>query len=192
MNRRWLRGSRPTWGSRAGSCPSPDRLLSERNLRRQTSLHSSLPTLPDVTPDDASVRPDPAAGGDHKGVRTTMNNLGDFLWAMVAFFFWVMAIWIFISIFGDIFRRDDLTGVAKAGWILLIFILPFLGALIYIIARPKVTAQDVRLMTQAEAANKAAAGVSTADELTKLQQLRDAGAITPAEYDALKAKAIAG
>ena len=127
-----------------------------------------------------------------KGVRTTMNNLGDFLWAMVAFFFWVMAIWIFISIFGDIFRRDDLTGVAKAGWILLIFILPFLGALIYIIARPKVTAQDVRLMTQAEAANKAAAGVSTADELTKLQQLRDAGAITPAEYDALKAKAIAG
>ena len=121
-----------------------------------------------------------------------MNNLGDFLWAMVAFFFRVMAIWIFISIFGDIFRRDDLTGVAKAGWILLIFILPFLGALIYIIARPKVTAQDVRLMTQAEAANKAAAGVSTADELTKLQQLRDAGAITPAEYDALKAKAIAG
>ena len=63
---------------------------------------------------------------------------------MVAFFFWVMAIWIFISIFGDIFRRDDLTGLAKAGWILLIFILPFLGCLIYIIARPKVTAQDVQ------------------------------------------------
>ena len=121
-----------------------------------------------------------------------MNNLGDFLWAMVAFFFWVMAIWIFISIFGDIFRRDDLSGVAKAGWILLIFVIPFLGALIYIIARPKVTAQDVKFMAQAEAANKAVAGVSTADELTKLQQLKDAGAITPAEFDALKAKALAG
>ena len=120
-----------------------------------------------------------------------MNNLGDVLLTMVAFFFWVMAIWIFISIFGDIFRRDDLTGLAKAGWIFLIFILPFLGALIYIIARPKVTAQDVRLMTQAEAANKAAAGVSTADELTKLQQLKDSGAISPAEFDALKAKALA-
>ena len=120
-----------------------------------------------------------------------MNNLGDVLLTMVAFFFWVMAIWIFISIFGDIFRRDDLTGLAKAGWIALIFILPFLGALIYIIARPKVTAQDVRLMTQAEAANKAAAGVSTADELTKLQQLKDSGAITAAEFDALKAKALA-
>jgi hypothetical protein len=54
-----------------------------------------------------------------------------------------------------------------------------------------VTAQDVRIMTQAEAANKAAAGVSTADELTKLQQLKDSGAITAAEFDALKAKALA-
>ena len=55
-------------------------------------------------------------------------QLGDVLLTMVAFFFWVMAIWIFISIFGDIFRRDDLTGLAKAGWILLIFVIPFLGA----------------------------------------------------------------
>ena len=111
---------------------------------------------------------------------------------MVAFFFWVMAIWIFIAIFGDIFRRNDLPGLAKAGWILLIFVLPFLGALIYIIARPKMTAQDVQMMARAEAANKAAAGVSTADELAKLQQLKDAGTITQAEFDALKAKALAG
>jgi hypothetical protein len=119
-------------------------------------------------------------------------NLSDILLTTVVFFFWVMAIWIFISIFGDIFRRDDLSGVAKAGWIFLIFILPFLGCLIYIVARPKVTAQDVKLMAQAEAANKAVAGVSTADELTKLQQLKDAGAITAAEFDTLKAKALAG
>jgi energy-coupling factor transporter transmembrane protein EcfT len=119
-------------------------------------------------------------------------QLGDVLLSMVAFFFWVMAIWIFITIFGDIFRRDDLSGGAKAGWIFLLFILPFLGALIYIIARPKVTAQDVKIMAQAEAANKAVAGVSTADELTKLQQLKDSGAISAAEFDALKAKALAG
>ena len=119
-------------------------------------------------------------------------QLGDFLISMVAFFFWFMAIWIFISIFGDIFRRNDLSGGAKAGWILLIFILPFLGALIYIVMRPKVTAQDVQLMVQAEAANKAVAGVSTADELAKLQQLKDSGAITAAEFDTLKAKALAG
>lgn len=118
-------------------------------------------------------------------------QLGDVLVSMVAFFFWFMAIWIFITIFGDIFRRNDLSGGAKAGWIFLLFILPFLGALIYLIARPKVTAQDVQLMAQAEAANKAVAGVSTADELAKLQQLKDSGAITAAEYETLKTKALA-
>jgi hypothetical protein len=110
---------------------------------------------------------------------------------MVIFFFWVMAIWIFISIFMDIFRRDDMSGGMKAVWILVIFVLPLLGCLIYIIARPKATPQDVKMMAQAEAASQAAAGVSTADELTKLAQLRDSGAITIPEYDALKAKLLA-
>ena len=63
--------------------------------------------------------------------------------------------------------------------------------MIYIIARPKVTAQDVQLMAQAEAASKAAAGVSTADEIAKAQQLKDAGAITAEEFEALKKKALA-
>jgi hypothetical protein len=55
-----------------------------------------------------------------------------------------------------------------------------------------VTAQDVQMMARADAANKAVAGVSTADELTKLQQLKDSGAISAAEYDSLKAKTLAG
>lgn len=119
-------------------------------------------------------------------------NLSDILWTTVALFFWVMAIWIFIAIFGDIFRRNDLSGAAKAGWILLIFILPFLGCLIYIVARPKVTAQDVQMMARADAATQAVAQVSTADELAKLQQLKESGAITAAEFDTLKAKTLAG
>ncbi len=57
-------------------------------------------------------------------------------------------------------------------------------------ARPKVTAQDVQLMAQAEAGSKAVAAVSTADELAKLAQLRDAGAITAADYETLKAKLV--
>jgi hypothetical protein len=65
-------------------------------------------------------------------------TLGDWLWAMLAFFFWFMAIWIFIRVFADIFTRPDLSGWGRAGWILLIFIVPFLGALIYIIARPPI------------------------------------------------------
>ena len=69
-------------------------------------------------------------------------GFGDFLWTMLAFFFWFMLIWMFIAVFADIFRRRDLSGGAKAGWILLIFILPLFGILIYVIARPSVTDQD--------------------------------------------------
>jgi uncharacterized membrane protein len=115
----------------------------------------------------------------------------DIFESMIVFFFWFMAIWIFIAIFSDVFRRNDLSGVAKAGWILLLFVLPFISALIYLIARPKVTAQDVQMMAQAEAANKAVAGVSTADEIAKLQQLKDAGSITAEEFDTLKKQALA-
>ncbi len=70
--------------------------------------------------------------------------------------------------------------------------IPFLGALIYIIARPKVTAQDVEMMTQADAAAKAVSQVSTADQIEKLNQLKASGAITEPEYNELKAKAIQG
>jgi hypothetical protein len=117
--------------------------------------------------------------------------LGDFLITVVWLFFWTMALMIFISVFSDIFRREDLSGGMKAVWIIVIFVLPFLGCLIYMIARPKVTAQDVRTIAQAEAASRAVAGVSTADELTKLTQLRDANVISPQQYEALKAKLLA-
>jgi hypothetical protein len=114
----------------------------------------------------------------------------DIVWAMIVFFFWFMFIWIFISLFGDIFRRNDLSGGAKAGWILLLVLLPFLGALIYMIARPKVTAQDVEDLTRMEAASRAAAAVSPADQIAKLSELRAAGAITEEEFISLKQKAM--
>jgi type VI protein secretion system component VasK len=115
----------------------------------------------------------------------------DVLWYSILFFFWILAIWIFIMIVSDVFRRDDLSGGKKALWIVFMIILPFVGVLTYIIVRPKVTAQDVRLATQAEAAQKAAAGVSTADELAKLSQLKSSGVINDAEYEALKKKTLA-
>ncbi len=123
-------------------------------------------------------------------VGTQSLTFWDIVWSMVVLFFWFMAIWVFIAIFGDIFRRNDLSGGWKAIWIIVLFILPFLGALIYIISRPKVTAQDVQLMTQADAAQRAAAAVTPADQIAKLQELRAAGAISEEEFQALKAKAI--
>ena len=115
----------------------------------------------------------------------------DVFWWMIVMFFWVMAIWLFIALISDIFRRDDLSGVAKAGWIILMVFLPFLGALIYIIVRPKVTAQDVRMMAESEAAVSAVAGVSTADELKKLSELRSQGVLSEQEYEERKRKALA-
>jgi len=114
----------------------------------------------------------------------------DVFWYLLVFFLWVMFFWVFISVVADIFRRDDLHGWKKAGWILLIIVLPLIGILIYLIARPKVTAQDVRMLTQAEAAQQAAAGVSTADELAKLKELHNAGVIDDAEFADLKKKAM--
>lgn len=114
----------------------------------------------------------------------------DVFWWMIVFFLWIMFFWIFISVVADIFRRDDIHGWKKAGWLLLVLVVPLVGLLIYVIARPKVTAQDVRMLTQAEAAQQAAAGVSTADELAKLKELHNQGVLNDSEYESLKQKAI--
>jgi Phospholipase_D-nuclease N-terminal/Short C-terminal domain len=123
-------------------------------------------------------------------VLATEWTLGSVIWAMVVFFFWMMAIWIFISLFADIFRRNDLSGAAKAGWLLLIFIVPFLGCLIYIIARPKMTEQDRQMIEQAQEAQRRIEGYSPADEIQKLSALRDSGKISAEEYEDLKRKAM--
>ena len=117
-------------------------------------------------------------------------SLGSVIWAMIVFFFWFMAIWIFITVFADIFRRRDLSGGAKAGWIILIFIVPFLGAIIYLIARPKMTAQDKEDMERMQEAERRVSGYSPADEVAKLSKLRDDGKITAEEYEDMKKRAM--
>ena len=120
-----------------------------------------------------------------------MNSLADFLWAMIAFYFIFMCIWIFIRIFADIFRRQDMSGVMKVLWILVLFWIPFFGAMIYLIARPKDVPSELFAAPSQASAQAAAVSPSSADEIAKLAALRDAGTITPAEFDAAKAKALA-
>jgi energy-coupling factor transporter transmembrane protein EcfT len=112
------------------------------------------------------------------------------LWAMVVFFFWFMLIWMFIGVFADIFRRNDLSGLAKAGWIFLIFIIPLIGILIYLIARPKMTAQDREMIQAAQERERRISGYSPAEEVAKLAKLRDEGKITAEEYEAMKKQAL--
>ncbi len=117
-------------------------------------------------------------------------DLGEWLWAMAAFFFWFMAIWIFIQIFADIFHRRDLSGAAKAGWIVLLIVLPFLGALIYLIVRPKMTEQDREDIQRMQEVQRRVTGYSPAAEIEKISKLRDAGEISAEEYERLKARAL--
>jgi hypothetical protein len=117
-------------------------------------------------------------------------DFGDVLWSMIVFFFWFMFIWMFIGVFADIFRRNDLSGGAKAGWIFLIVILPFLGILIYMIARPKMTEQDRQMIAEAQEQQRRLQGYSPAEEIAKLSKLRDEGKITAEEFEQLKAKAM--
>jgi hypothetical protein len=121
----------------------------------------------------------------------------DILWTMIIFFTWVVWIWIMIVILTDVFRRRDISGWVKALWVIFLIVLPFLGALVYLIAQ-----HDGMANRQAEAAKgqkeqmddyvrSVASSGGPAAEIDKAKQLLDSGAITQTEFDALKAKALA-
>ena len=119
----------------------------------------------------------------------------DVLWTMFIFFLFVIWIWILITVFVDIFRRKDVGGGTKALWIIFVIILPYLGVLIYLIANHDGMADRNMAAAQAQQAAtddyiRTVAGGSAA-EIEKAKGLLDSGAITQAEYDAIKAKALA-
>ncbi len=122
-------------------------------------------------------------------------------WDFLLWFFWiylvVTCIWIFVWIIVDVFRDHTLNGWAKALWVIFLVVLPFLGALIYLIARGRSMAQrratEVQRSDQATAEYiRSVAGSSTpAAEIEKAQSLLASGAITQADFDTIKAKALA-
>jgi hypothetical protein len=119
------------------------------------------------------------------------------LWSMIIFFVWVAWIWMLILILSDVFRRHDLSGWGKAGWTFFLIVLPFLGALIYLIAdsdgMAERRAQDVKgQQAQMDDYVRSVAGSGgPAAEIDKAKQLLDSGAINQTEFDAIKAKALA-
>lgn len=120
----------------------------------------------------------------------------DVFWTMLWLFLFIAWFWTVIAVVGDIFRSQDMAGGAKAIWILFVIVIPWLGVLVYLIARGRGMAQRQydAAAAQEQAARdyiKEAAGVSTADEIKKLADLKAAGTITAAEYEAQKAKLLA-
>jgi ABC-type multidrug transport system fused ATPase/permease subunit len=129
---------------------------------------------------------------------TTYNYpLLDILWTMIEFFLFFLWIWLLIVIFSDIFRSHDMGGLAKALWVIFVIILPFVGVLIYLIARggsmhERAAAQAAQQQKAFDSYVKEAAGSgSSADELAKLADLKAKGVITDAEFEAQKAKLLA-
>ena len=122
--------------------------------------------------------------------------LGAF-WTILEIFLWVLWIWILIYVFIDIFRSNDLSGWAKALWFLFVLFIPLIGVLVYLIARGgemneraarQAQQQDRELRNYVQ---EAAGSQTTADQLTKLADLRDRGVITADEFEREKAKILA-
>ena len=119
----------------------------------------------------------------------------DVFWTIIIFFCWVCWIWIVIIVFVDLFRRHDVGGWGKAGWVVFVIVLPFLGVLIYLIAQH----DGMRERSMKEARDQKHAfdqyvretAGGTAGEIAKAKELLDSGAVDQGEFEQIKRRALA-
>jgi hypothetical protein len=123
---------------------------------------------------------------------------GQVLWSILWFSLFFMWIWLVISIFSDIIRARDMSGIMKAVWLIALIVLPYLGAFLYLIVngdqmnrRGQEAAQAQEDAVQSYIRQTAGSGSSTGDELAKLAELHGNGTLNDAEYAAAKAKVLA-
>ncbi|MFE7135571.1 SHOCT domain-containing protein [Streptomyces sp. NPDC057638] len=121
-------------------------------------------------------------------------------WTMLWFFLWIMWLFLLFKVVTDLFRDHTMNGWAKAGWLVLVIVLPFLGVLIYLIVRGRSMAErEAKFAKEREAEFKsyirdaagsggAAGGTSSTEELHRLAELKDRGALTEEEFQRAKAK----
>ncbi|GAA5021199.1 SHOCT domain-containing protein [Kitasatospora paranensis] len=120
-------------------------------------------------------------------------------WTMLMFFLWILWFFLLFKIILDIFRDDDLSGWGKAGWLIFVILLPFLGVFVYLIARGKSMGQrDMQQMQEQQSAmdsyirkTAGSAGGSTTEELARLAELKQQGHISEEEFLKAKAKILA-
>jgi hypothetical protein len=124
---------------------------------------------------------------------------GDVFWSLLWFFLWIIWFWLLIIVFSDIFRSRDLSGWGKALWTIFVVVLPYLGVFVYLIARGGKMHEHAAQQAQAQDAatrqyiqSVAGSSTSAADEISRLADLKDKGVISQSEFEAGKAKALAG
>jgi Short C-terminal domain/Phospholipase_D-nuclease N-terminal len=121
----------------------------------------------------------------------------DIFWTMLIFFIWVIWIWILVTVLMDLFRRHDISGWGKAGWTLLVVVLPYLGVFLYLITQGKQMAErkneEMRAGRESfdSYVRDVAGGSGPSDQIAKAKELLDSGAIDQAEFDQIKRKALA-
>ncbi len=121
----------------------------------------------------------------------------DVFWTMLVFMAWIIWFWILITILADVFRRRDIGGGSKTLWVIFVIILPFLGVLVYLLVNHDGMAERGMKQAQAQQAQmddyvrSVASSGGAAAEIEKAKGLLDSGAITQAEFDSIKAKALA-
>jgi hypothetical protein len=130
-----------------------------------------------------------AAAGTDDGLTITLRRytmqwaFGSFLWTMAVVFFWFAVAWMFIALFADLVRRD-ISGWAKAGWIVLMVVLPLIGSLVYVVARPR----DEQVPFEGRRGGRRVRPLphDTVDEIARAAELHDQGRISAAEYERIK------
>ena len=121
-------------------------------------------------------------------------------WTMTLFFLWMMWIWLLFSVFKDVFTRKDLSGLGKAGWVVVVLVLPYLGVLVYLITQSKAMVERRSAAWSAQQDYYAPypqgtlvdSSTTSATEITKAKALLDSGVITSQEFDVIKQKALTG
>jgi hypothetical protein len=118
-------------------------------------------------------------------------------WTILIFMGFFIWIWLLFVVFGDIFRRSDIGGWGKTGWIIFVIILPYLGVFVYLIAEHKgmtertLSAQKEAKASMDEYVRETAGASDPTAQIAKASELLKSGAITQAEFDSIKAKALA-
>ena len=123
-------------------------------------------------------------------------SLGDVILTSLSIFFFIVWLWILITILGDLFRDHELSGGAKAGWVLFLILVPYLAGLIYLISRgagmrERAVKEQAEVKRHMDSYIRETAGSSHVDELAKLSELKDRGSISDAEFEQAKAKLLA-
>ena len=124
-------------------------------------------------------------------------TFGQALWTMFVFFMWILWFYLLFTVFGDLFRRHDISGWGKAGWTFFVIILPFLGVFIYLIVEGKGMGERSLRHVQASQAQMdsyvrtVASSSNASEQIAQAKELLDSGTITQSEFDQLKAKALA-